>query len=697
MDNGIRQDMPEYLLQLNEVQRKAVLHEGAPLLILAGAGSGKTRVITTKIAYLVDQLGVDPRSILAVTFTNKAAREMLDRVSMMVPGVSQVMIRTFHSFGAWLLRRNAHLLNLHSRFSIYDDDDVTALLQGIRGNAPKRDTKRFARWISRAKDYCLHPDDDLDEISHDPEFPDVYREYRKRMEEMGNVDFGDLILRCVDLLEGYPEVRKRIRQRFRVILVDEYQDSNVAQFQFLRLLTGPDTYFCVVGDDDQSIYRFRGAEVRNILSFPDTFPGTEVIRLEENYRSTGTILKIASEVVRNNRERLGKTLWTRKGEGAKGQVVFLQDEREEAEFCVQLLQKGNPGGTAILYRTNAQSRQFEITFARNRIPFRIVGALSFYSREEVKDVLSLLALVQNPRDEVAFKRIVNKPGRGIGKVSIGKILEVANGSDLLTGCRQASLGSKASKEAVEFTAMIEGFVNDLSEEGPSPQPLSTWVQQVISESGLLDYHRIQDDSAGTGKVKNLEELVGAAADYVGGGEGLAQFLEDIGLDRSRIEGGDEDEGEKVTLITMHNTKGLEFDRVIVTGMEEGLFPSLRENSTEREIEEERRLFYVSITRARNEIYFTACKTRRLWGRIEYRSPSPFLEELPVDYIEGELKTDEDEWPPGTGVYHDEYGSGAVIKQWSNGRETIVLVRFETGVTAQFIPKYSPLERMDLRY
>jgi DNA helicase-2/ATP-dependent DNA helicase PcrA len=333
--------LPGYLQTLNDQQLKAVLHAGSPLLILAGAGSGKTRVITTKIAYLIDRKGVDPQSILAVTFTNRAAAEMLQRVHSMVAAASGVIIRTFHSFGAWLLRRNSSWIGLSSTFSIYDDEDSLSLLQSIYEERQKRDLKPYANWISRAKNFGLLPEDDLGPISHDPDFPAVYAEYQKRLDQIGNVDFGDLIMKPVRLLREHPEVRERTRQRFRVVLVDEYQDSNVAQFQLLQQLFGKDTYLCVVGDDDQSIYRFRGAEVRNILEFPDRFEGTEIIRLEQNYRSTGNILSIASEVVANNSGRLGKTLWTENETGGKAVLAHLQDQREEVLFCADLLQDGN--------------------------------------------------------------------------------------------------------------------------------------------------------------------------------------------------------------------------------------------------------------------------------------------------------------------------------------------------------------------
>ena len=565
-------DIPAYIEVLNPMQREAVLHTGSPLLILAGAGSGKTRVITTKIAYLIDQMKLDPRSILAVTFTNKAADEMHSRVLEMAPNARGVMIRTFHSFGAWMLRRNAHLLGLNSNFSIYDDEDSLTLLHSLYPRYKRRELLPYARRISRAKDYGLGPDDELWRISQDPVFPEMYTAYEERLREIGNADFGDLICRPVELMRMHPEVKQRVQSRFQLILVDEYQDSNVAQYELLKEMYGPATYLCVVGDDDQSIYKFRGAEVRNIINFSDEFQGTEIIRLEQNYRSTGKILHIASEVVSRNNERLGKKLWTENSEGSKAKIAVLNDQDEEAEYCVKLLSDGNLEGTAILYRTNAQSRTFETSFIRYGIPYKIVGSLRFYDREEVKDVLALLSFFLNPKDEIAFRRIVNKPARGIGQKTLVDIIDdaIAEDGDLLAAvCRRAdNLPSRNREGALTFCRSIQKMREVLDQ-----KDLSDFIKSSVQFSGILEYHRKQDEIALTQKVGNIEELANAAAGYPAGVEGLTQLLEDLELDRSRIAKDDPAAHPGVTLITMHNTKGLEFDRVIITGMEEGLFPS----------------------------------------------------------------------------------------------------------------------------
>ncbi len=693
----------DYLQTLNEQQLRAVHHEGSPLLILAGAGSGKTRVITTKIAYLVDRRKVDPSSILAVTFTNKAAAEMHERVREMAPSGERVMIRTFHSFGAWLLRRNSHLLDMQSSFSIYDDEDSLSLLHNIYDEYKRRELQPFARAISRAKDYCLSPEDDLSDFSWDPRFSEMYAAYEKRLREIGNADFGDLIKRPVELLRENEEVRRRIQSRFRVILVDEYQDSNVAQYELLKLLYGPQTYLCVVGDDDQSIYRFRGAEVRNIISFPDEFEGTEIIRLERNYRSTETILAIAAEVVAKNQGRLGKTLWTELGGGPEASIVYVRDQDEEAEYCARLLEDGNLEGTAILYRTNAQSRSFETLFLRRGIPYKIVGSLRFYEREEVKDALALLHFLMNPRDEVSFRRIVNKPTRGLGAKSVKTIVEESfdTGGDLNRAAEglRSSFSGKSGKGLEEFVAFMGSVLDTL--EGAE---LGKFLREALKRSRLLSYHQEQDQVARTQKVANLEELAVAASKYPNGKEGLLTFLEDLELDRARIAGEDPAKEPGVTLITMHNTKGLEFDRVIITGMEEGVFPS-RPDEKDDELEEERRILYVAITRARRELHFTCCSRRTIWGRTVLQQASRFLGEIPKEHVKivgggasaygaGRFEDDEEPdspWKRGTYVYHDEYGTGVVRKVEGKGRATVLHIQFETGRNATFMPAYTQIE------
>ncbi len=759
-----------YLSVLNPEQHAAVIHEGSPLLILAGAGSGKTRVITTKIAWLIGERGVEPESILAVTFTNKAAREMAERAARLEPRAERSVLRTFHSFGAWLLRRNAALAGLDSNFTIYDDDDAVTLLSKAMPALTRQQVSAVVHKISRAKDYCLSPDSPLlCDIDPDPDFADIYRIYEKRLRETGNLDFGDLILLPVRLLNNHPEVRSRLTSRFSVVMVDEYQDSNVAQFELLKAITGPQTYLCVVGDDDQSIYRFRGAEVRNILTFADSFPGTQVIRLERNYRSVAPILAVADQVVSRNEGRLGKTLSAERGTGKKPVLVFLGNQDEEAAFCSQLIQNARKKGCpyadwAILYRMNAQSLGFETEFLHRKIPYKVVGTLKFYDREEIKDALSFLALVANGRDEVAFRRIVNKPARGLGEVTQDKIVAEARRilfeggdvpstfdfdekTDLLSASRRLleTLPKRARSGLSEFIHIAETLRNLITSpaaaptvttaptaaapDKPSPKSrkkgamgLAVFVEKLVESSRLLEYHRSQDEIAGTQREANLQELVNAASLYPLTREGLVEFLEHIELDRSMA---NEDENpDSVTLITVHNTKGLEFRRVIVTGLESGVFP--RDDKKGDDLEEERRLMYVGCTRAMDELYLTSCAARRLYGRTAFMEPSSFLSEIDVSALEilghaprafasfantraGNTPTGSstsrglttatgidaspvtdafaERWKPGRTLFHDDYGYGSIVKTFYSEGELVIMVRFETGGEKRFMPKY----------
>lgn len=743
----MRESSPSYLDPLNPEQRRAVLHTGKPLLILAGAGSGKTRVITTKIAWLIREQGVDPRSILAVTFTNKAAREMAERARLIDERAANAMLRTFHSFGAWFLRRNGSLAGLNSGFVIYDDDDVVSLLSGIMENSPKPEVKYFAHCISRAKDYFLSPDDpQLALIDHHKKFRDTYARYEERMAQIGNVDFGDLIKKPVEILRSQPEVTQRFRDRFSVIMVDEYQDANVAQFQLLKELCGPDTYVCVVGDDDQSIYRFRGAEVKNILEFPDRFPDVDIIRLEQNYRSTAPILKAASSVVDYNHGRLGKTLRAEKGEGVLPTLVKLSDQNAEAAFCADKIEgsvkkrETTWSDWAILYRTNAQSAGFETFFLRRGIPYRVVGSLKFYEREEIKDTLALLSILVNSRDEVAFRRVVNKPTRGVGAVTIQKIIEAAivDNKDLFEASRDLVCSQKARTGLNEFIKVIEDakLLFDNTEVDPASAPLpetvtkhkknktskkhqrlksgkglSVCAEKLLVDSGIAEYHETQDQISGNSKTGNLQELLNAATDYPNSREGLLEFLENIELDRSIEEtSGNQSRQDAVTLITFHNTKGLEFKRVIMTGLEQGIFP--RENKKDDELEEERRLFYVGATRAMDELFFTTCGERRMFGKTSQMQPSLFLREIDKSCLntlkvkgdshrfshhlqrsfnpfnlQGAVSKELEErsgWRVGQRLFNDNHGCGAVVDIKDSEDGPIVRVRFDNGQSVVFL-------------
>jgi len=675
-----------WLEDLNPQQRQAVEHGSRPLLILAGAGSGKTRVIISRIAWMVAEKKFHPSSILAVTFTNRAAVEMRERLTAMVPEADEVMIRTFHSFGAWLLRRNSAAAKLLPSFTIYDEDDQTSLLAQVLEGTSRSELRMWIHLISRAKDQSLGADDELSAITANPSFPEIYQRYERRLREVGNVDFGDLIQLPVRLMQNYPEIKRNLQQRFRAVLVDEYQDTNVAQDRLLRELTGRDSWVAVVGDDDQSIYGFRGAEVDNILNFPNNFPGANVIKLEQNYRSSGTILDIASSVVANNSKRLGKTLWTNRGKGSKATLAYLEDYEAEARWCAGFVNSrgGDLSESAILYRTNAQSRIFEDMLRRQSIPYRIVGTLSFYQREEIKDVLAYLAWISNSRDEVAFRRIANRPRRGLGARSVEKIIELSlaeYGGDILTAAE--NFKGRASAAAISLAALAKRY----SEPG-SFEHLGFMIQDLIDVSGVLEHYRKIDSIEKTQRTLNLDELVNAAAEYSANTERITAFLELIGLDRAAI---DEEDGNdnRVTLITMHNTKGLEFDRVVISGMEEGLFP--RDDDVAEELEEERRLFYVAITRARRELAFTCSRRRMLWGCLQESVPSRFLDEIPREKIRVEGEPGEavsDPWQKGAMLSHKQYGVGVVQSRIFNRGHTAIIVLFESGRRATFLPEFS---------
>ena len=707
-------ERPPYLEKLNKPQYEAVIHEGSPLLILAGAGSGKTNVITNKIAYLIDIKGVDPSSILAVTFTNKAAKEMEERVSSILTNHTNVilhtppMIRTFHSFGAWVLRRNGVSVGLGPNFTIHDEEDMLTLIHSaVGGEETKKDLKPYVNMISRAKDYCLSYNDNLSVISYEPSFPDIYMKYQNKLDLTGGADFGDLIMKTWILLRDNSAIRERLRQKFKIILVDEYQDSNVAQYELLKQLAGNGESLTVVGDDDQSIYRFRGAEVKNILTFPQVFKNTKIIKLEQNYRSTSNILDIATAVVSNNQGRLGKKLWTEKTVKSKSIVTVLETQDEEARFCAEVVTDGNFSNTAILYRTNAQSLAFESLFTKLKIPYKLVGALRFFEREEVKDILAFISLFINPKNEASFRRVLNKPSRGIGKASLEKIIKSAVSFDgnLIKACGSAGkvISGKASKGALDFFQIMEdlkGYFND--KENKREQDLSDFIKRFARVTGLAAYYDKIDKAEDTQKLLNIEELVNYAADFSFSSEGLISFIENTELDRTAAQSESEKTGSSynspgVTLITMHNTKGLEFDRVIITGLEEGLFPSFRNMESNEDIEEERRIFYVSITRAKKELYMTCCRSRRIWGKTNYFSPSRFLAEVPENLVvfkgfNGGLFFSE-ELKEGDVVYSKDYGKGQIVKKWVSRNEPVVVVIFESGRTAQFLLNYSNLEKI----
>ena len=699
------------LEQLNDRQRQAVLHAGSPLLILAGAGSGKTRVIATKVAHLIATEAVAAQHILAVTFTNKAADEMRSRVHRLVAASGhsdagkRVMVRTFHAFGAWLLRVHGECLGFDpQRLSIYDDGDARQILRRLVAEEDDEyvagDIRDMAAWITAAKNRGLGPGADLSALRRSP-FPmaRIYARYQARLAELNGADFGDLILLPLALLTQDSEVRQQVRHRFRVLLVDEFQDANHAQFELLRVLHEPPSYLCVVGDDDQSIYRFRGADVDGFLSFPKRFAGTEVVRLEQNYRSTGAILDLASAVVSYNRRRMGKTLWTEQDQGDLPTVAYLEDAEEEARYCAELIRRRPAASSAILYRMNFQSRTFETLFQALRIPYRVVGTVRFYEREEVKDSLAYLGLLYNPRDEVAFRRAVSKPRRGIGEKTVTRVvaLAAATEGDLLAATKRLAATTRGrTGGALAGFAELMGDLQRIC----AAASVAELMRAVLDRSGLYERVLAQDQAERTARVMNLEELVNATAEYGRGPAGVAAFLQD-----ARLAGvGEEDAAaagtaEPVTLITIHNTKGLEFDQVLVTGLEEGIFPATepvapRVAVPPEEEEEERRLFYVAVTRARHALHLTSCRRRAAFGFGRERQPSRFLAEIPPECIQVAIADGDGAAAglrEGQGVVHIDYGVGVVMRRWSREGEQLLQVRFRSGRTATFLAAYADLD------
>ncbi len=622
---------------LNPEQRDAVLDFDHNLLLLACAGSGKTRTITSKIAYAIERDVYRPQEIVAVTFTNRAAKEMRDRVSQMLPDsdISYLEIRTFHSLGAWLLRRFYQEAGLNKDFCIYDDDDSLSLLSSVVA-LDKKELREIQKRISKAKDLGLSPDSgNLNEISDDPNFRVYFRSYQEALERTGNVDFADLILKATELLENKDGNASRyVHSRFKMILVDEYQDSNTEQFLFLKAFKGADAKLVVVGDDDQSIYSFRGAEVRNILSFAKCFDNVREIKLERNYRSTNEILMPASALIKHNKERHDKDIISADDKkGRKPSVLVSSTGGGEAARISALIENlGDYDSTAILYRTNAQSLPFEQALTDRKIPYKVIGALKFYAREEIKDGLAFLYLLMNRRDYVSFRRIINKPARGIGEQKINKILALSDRIDDSLRAFSENEKGVARDGALAFLNALEDADKRIEEDAD----LGEVMEKALYSTGLYSFYENEPDKAiRTTKLENLGQLVSILSEAGTGRDALSSFLEKLTLDTTVLGSHDPRDEEGVTLITMHNTKGLEFDRVFVVGLEQHLIPGKTIESA-REKEEERRIMYVAMTRARKSLYLSFARARKQWGRTEYTLPSCFLREIPRDLLQGEV-------------------------------------------------------------
>lgn len=655
---------------LNKPQREAVLHTDGPLLILAGAGSGKTRVLTHRIAYLIDERGVNPWNILAITFTNKAAEEMRQRVDSLVSfGAESIWVSTFHSACVRILRRFIDRLGYDNRFTIYDTDDQKTLMKEVCRKVDI-DTKVYKERnllaaVSSAKNEMILPDEF--ELNAGGDFGQlkiakVYREYEAQLKANNALDFDDLLVKTVQLLETQPDVLEYYQERFRYIMVDEYQDTNTVQFRLVRLLAGKYRNLCVVGDDDQSIYKFRGANIRNILDFEHEFPDAHVVRLEQNYRSTGNILNAANGVIRNNRNRKEKTLWTDNGEGEKIQFRQFDTAFDEAEYIAEDIKKEVQEGasyndSAVLYRTNAQSRLFEEKFIAMNIPYKIVGGINFYARREIKDLLAYLKTVDNGQDDLAVRRIINVPKRGIGLTTINRIQESADergigfyeallAPDLIPG-----VGRSASK-LDSFAALIEYFKGQTEKES-----ITDLLREIIEKTGYVESLEAEDKVEAESRIENIDELVNKAAAYEedcqdrGEEASLSGFLEEVAL-VADIDSLDEDQ-DYVVLMTLHSAKGLEFPHVYLAGMEDGLFPSYMTITSDdnEDLEEERRLCYVGITRAEEKLTLTCARRRMVRGETQFNKMSRFIKEIPMELIDtGNRKIEEGTQIPVQNTY-----------------------------------------------
>jgi DNA helicase-2/ATP-dependent DNA helicase PcrA len=742
-------DTDALLAGLNPQQQKAVIHQGAPLLVVAGAGSGKTRVLTRRISYLMAAREVRPYEILAITFTNKAAGEMKERVTELVGPVAKSMwVSTFHSACVRLLRQEIERLGYSTSFSIYDSADsqklISRVMETLNLDAKRYPPRQFQALISNAKNELQTPYQYLSAAQNQFEtiVADVYTMYEKRLQQANALDFDDLIMKTVQVLQQFPEAKARFRSRFRHILVDEYQDTNHAQYMLVKELTGsegdgfPIAELCVVGDADQSIYGFRGATIRNILQFEVDYPSAATVLLEQNYRSTQNILNAANAVITQNESRKEKNLWSDAGAGAPLIGYVAESEYDEAEFIrteirsLQDMGHSNPGDTAVFYRTNAHSRIFEEIFMRAAIPYKVVGGLRFYERKEVKDLLAYLRVLANPNDEVSLRRIINFPKRGIGDRALEEVELFAESQGisfwhaLLRVTEATAVPNKAAQSISQFTAMLTALAV-LVEAKTKP---SVIIEAVLEQSGLLTELEASTDPQDEVRVENLKELVSASMEYeersfdeLGEDEeiSLSGFLEKVSLvaDADEIPDGI-DHGGVVTLMTLHTAKGLEFPTVFLTGMEDGIFPHARTLDDPKEIEEERRLAYVGLTRAEKRLYISRAEYRLTFGTPKYNPGSRFLDEIPSELIEWKNETKSKSSsgssglrrrtatapPPratgkkssamvlevGQRVSHDTFGLGTVVAIGGEGDKSEATINFGQYGEKRLLLRYAPV-------
>jgi DNA helicase II / ATP-dependent DNA helicase PcrA len=770
---------------LNEPQRQAVVHEGAPLLVVAGAGSGKTRVLTRRIAWLVAERGAHPGSILAITFTNKAAAEMKERVEDLVGKRARLMwVSTFHSSCVRILRKESERLGLKSSFSIYDAADskrlITLVLKDLELDPKRYQPGAVLNWISDQKNDLRDPDEAAKDTRNGFEeaYAAAYRSYQRRLHEANAMDFDDLIMATVHLLQAFPEVRETYRRRFRHVLVDEYQDTNHAQYALIHQLcadnpeeTGDQRVepaeLMVVGDADQSIYAFRGANIRNILDFEQDFPNATSILLEQNYRSTQTILTTANAVIGNNKGRKPKRLWSEAGDGERVVGYVADDEHDEARFVSDEIDRLVDGGqraadVAVFYRTNAQSRVFEEVFIRTGQPYKVVGGVRFYERKEVRDALAYLRMLANPADEISLRRVLNTPKRGIGDraeacVSALAVRDQTTFWEALTRASEApGIATRSLRNIQAFVAMVDEL-RSMVEAGERADVI---LETVLERSNYLAELEASDDPQDATRVENLAELVAVAREFsedpvagpsadpadVDAGTvtpGLTDFLERVALVADSDQIPDTPEGEDVgvvTLMTLHTAKGLEFPVVFLTGLEDGVFPHMRSLGDQKELEEERRLAYVGITRARERLYISRAVVRSAWGAPSHNPASRFLDELPVDLVDWRrTEASQTRWgrpdlassspaslgtptsagrrnfssaalradaaakakpareipslDPGDRVLHDSFGLGTVVSLEGAAEKSVASVDFGSEGVKRLLLRYAPLEKL----
>jgi DNA helicase II / ATP-dependent DNA helicase PcrA len=711
-----------YLAGLNPAQREAVTTTEGPLLVIAGAGSGKTRVLPHRIAHLLGAAGARANEILAITFTNKAAGEMRERVDTMLGGRARgSWIMTFHSACGRMLRSEAQRLGYRSNFTIYDSADQLRVVKGCLEEL-ERDPKRFVprgihSQISNAKNQLIGPDDFAARVAsfYDQTVADVYGLYQRRLFASNAVDFDDMLMLTVDALERFPEAREQWQKRFRYILVDEYQDTNHAQYRLLQILAEKHKNVMAVGDPDQSIYAFRGADIRNIMEFERDFPGTRTIALEQNYRSTNAILRASNAVIAQNRERKEKTLWSELGEGDPVRVLETEDEHAEARFVAAeiaaFVEEGYSGReVAVVYRTNAQSRVLEDVLVRQGIGYQVIGGPRFYERAEVKDLIAYLQAIDNPFDAVSLQRIANRPRRGVGDTSLGRLQTFADaqGSSLWEAvgrAEEAGVAGASLKAVRGFHALMQSL-----QAGALELSVPDLLEQVLQRSGYLEALENERTVEAQGRIENLQELVGVAQEWheAAAEPSLSSFLQEISLysDQDAIR---EDDGGLVTLMTIHNAKGLEFRAVFMIGMEEGIFPHSR-SIEQNDIEEERRLAYVGMTRSKERLTLTHSMRRTLYGRSDANMPSRFLDELPAEGVERERlrpaswqqygtprprevapRGDAPELSTGDSVRHGTLGEGIVTRIEPG---SVVTVRFAgEDQDRRLMLDYAPLEKL----